>query len=64
MLHRDTRHQETLRPRRKASKVGFVLEAIQEKGGVFKYQEVFQCDNGSEFNRDVTELFEKHDVNI
>ena len=30
---------------KKASKVSFVLKAIYKNGDVFKYQEVFQCDN-------------------
>ena len=31
---------------------------------MFKYPRVFQCDNGSEFKRDVTKLLEKHNVDI
>ena len=49
---------------KKASKVAFVLEARYKKGGVFKYREVFHCDNGSEFKSDVRRLLEKHDVDI
>ena len=48
----------------KASEVLFVLEAIDKKGGVFKYPKVFQCDNGSEFKSNVTKLLEKHNVDI
>ena len=37
---------------KKSSEVAFVLEAIYEKGGVFKYHVlVFQCDNGPEFKK-------------
>ena len=49
---------------KKARKVAFVLEAIYKKDGVFKYPEVFQCDNGSEFKSDLTRLLEKYDVDI
>ena len=42
----------------------FVLEAIYKKGGVFKYPKVIQCNNGSEFKNEVTELLEKHNVDI
>lgn len=31
---------------------------------VFKYPEIFQCDNGSEFKFDVTKLLQKHDFII
>ena len=34
-----------------SSEVAFVLEAIYKKGGVLKYPNVFQCDNGSEFKK-------------
>ena len=49
---------------KKSSKVVFVLEAIYKNGGVFKYLEAFQCDNGSEFKTEVTKLLEKHNVDI
>ena len=49
---------------KKASEVAFVLKAMYKKGGVFKYPKVFQCDNGSEFKSDVTNLLEKHNVDI
>ena len=49
---------------KKSSEVAFVLEAVYKKGGVFKYPKVFSCDNGSEFKNEVTELFEKHNVDI
>ena len=48
----------------KSSEVGFALEAIYKKGGVFKYPKVFQCDNGSEFKGEVKKLLEKHNVEI
>ena len=41
-----------------------MLGAIYEKGGVFQYPKVFQCDNGSEFKNEVTKLLEKHNVDI
>ena len=40
------------------------MEAIYKNGGVFIYPKVFQCDNGSEFKREVTKLLEKHNVDI
>ena len=43
---------------KKSSKVAFVLEAICKKGGLFKYPKAFQCDNGSEFKKEVTKLLE------
>ena len=43
---------------KKSREVGFVLEAIYKKGGVFKYPKTFQCDNGSEFKNKVTKLLE------
>ena len=49
---------------KKSSGVAFLLEAIYEKGGVFKYSKVFQCDNGSEFKNELTKLLEKHNVDI
>ena len=49
---------------KKANEVPFVLEAIYEKGRMFKYPRVFQCDNESEFKSDVTKLLEKHNVDI
>ena len=48
----------------KHSEVASVLKVIYEKGGVFKYSQVFQCDNRSEFKSDVTKLPEKHNVDI
>ena len=30
---------------KKSNEVAFVLEAIYENGGVFKYRKMFQCDN-------------------
>ena len=41
-----------------------MLEVIYKKGGVLKYPKVFQCDNGHEFIGEVTELLEKHSVDI
>ena len=49
---------------KKSSEVAFVLEAIYKKSGVFKYPEVIQCNNGSEFKNEVTKLLEKHNVDI
>ena len=48
----------------KSSEVAFVLVAIYKKGGIFKYPEAFQCDNGSEFKNQETKLLEKDDVHI
>ena len=41
-----------------------MFEVLYEKGGVFKYPKVFQCDNWSEFKNEVTKLLEKHNVEI
>ena len=41
-----------------------MLKVIYKKGGVFKYQEVFQCDNGHDFKSDVIRVLEKQDVDI
>ena len=49
---------------KKSSEVAFMLGAIYKKGGVFKYPKVLQIDNGSEFKREVTKLFGKHNVDI
>ena len=49
---------------KRSSKVAFVLEAIYEMGNVFKYPKTFQCDNGSELKNEVTNLLEKHSVEI
>ena len=49
---------------KKPSEAVFVLEAIYKKSNVFKYPEIFQCNNMSEFKSDVTKLLEKHNVNI
>ena len=49
---------------KKSSKVAFLLEAIYKKGDVFKYLEVFQYDNGSEFRNKVTKLLENHNFDI
>ena len=49
---------------KKSSEVAFALEAIYNKGGVFKYPKTFECDNGSEFKNEVTKLLEKHNVQI
>ena len=49
---------------KKSSEVAFVLKAIYKKGGVFKYPKTFQCDNGSEFKKEVTKLLEKHNIEI
>ena len=47
-----------------SSKVAFVLEVIYKKGGMFRYPKTFQRDDGSEFKNEVTELLEKHNVEI
>ena len=49
---------------KKLSELEFVLEAIYKKGGAFKYPKTFQCDNGSEFKKEVTKLLEKHNFEI
>ena len=49
---------------KKSTEVAFVLEAIYEKDGVFKYPKTFQCDNGSQFKNAVTKLLEKLNVDI
>ena len=49
---------------RKSSEAAFVSEAIDKKGGVFKYPKVFQYDTGPEFKNEVTKLLEKHNVDI
>ena len=43
-----------------------VAEMIADiyKVGPLTYPSIFQCDNGSKFNRDVTKLLEKHEVKI
>ena len=47
---------------KKSGEVALVLEAIYKKGGVVKYPNTFQCDNGSQFKNEVTKLLEKHNV--
>ena len=49
---------------KKSNEVALELEAIYKKGGVFKYPRVFQCDNGSEFKKEVTKSLGKHGVEI
>ena len=39
-------------------------EVLNKKGGVFKYPKAFQCDNGSAFKSDVTNLLGKLNVDI
>ena len=41
-----------------------MFEAIYKKGDVFKYSKIFQCDNGSEFKSESTNLLDKRKVNI
>ena len=43
-----------------------VAERIADiyKVGPLKYPKIFQCDNGSEFNREVTKMLEKQEVKI
>ena len=47
-----------------SSEVAVVLEAIYKMGSMFKYLEVFECDNWSEFKNEVTNLLEKHNLDI
>ena len=49
---------------KKSSEGAFLLGAIYKKSGMFKYSEVFQCDNGGEFKGEVAKLLEKHNVDI
>ena len=41
-----------------------MLEEIYEKGSVFRYPKVFQCDNGSKFKNNVIKFLEKHYVDV
>ena len=43
-----------------------VAEMIADiyKVGPLTYPKIFQCDNGSEFKRDVTKMLEKNEVEI
>ena len=41
-----------------------MVEEINKKGGVFKYPEMFWCDNASEFKSDMTRVLEKQDVDV
>ena len=43
-----------------------VAEMIADiyKVGPLMYPKIFQCDNGSEFKRDVTKMLEKNEVKI
>ena len=34
------------------------------KVGPLTYPKIFQCDNGSEFKREMTKMLEKHEVKI
>ena len=43
----------------KASKVAFLSEVMCKRAGVFKYPQIFQCDNGSDFKSDMTKLYKK-----
>ena len=49
---------------KKSSEIAFLLEAIYKNGGVFKYSEALQCDNGLEFKNEVAKLLEEHNVEI
>ena len=49
---------------KKSGEVAFVLGAVYEKCGAFKYPKVFQIDNDSEFKGKVTKLLEKQNVDI
>ena len=48
----------------KTGKVALLLVAIYKKGGLFKYPNIFKCDNVTEFNSDVTKLLEKQNGEI
>ena len=48
----------------KSGKVVIVMGAIYKKSGVFKYQKVFQCDNGFKFKSDWRRFFEKADAEL
>ena len=48
----------------KTGKVALLLVAIYKKGGLFKYPNIFKCDNVTEFNSDVTKLLEKQNGDI
>ena len=48
----------------KSGKVALQLVAIYKKGSVFKYPDIFKCDNVTEFNSDVTKLLEKQNGGI
>ena len=43
-----------------------VAEMIADiyKVGLFTYPKIFQCDNGSEFKREMTQLLANHEVKI
>ena len=43
---------------KKLSEAAFVLEAIYNKGGLFKCPKTFHCDNGSDFKNEMTKLLE------
>ena len=48
----------------KSGKVVIVMGAIYKMSGVFKYQKVFQCDNGFKFKSDWRRFFEKADAEL
>ena len=54
-----------VRPLR-TKQAGDVAEMIADiyKVGLLTYPKIFQCDNGSEFKGDVTEVLEKQEVKI
>ena len=49
---------------KKGNEGSFLLEATYEKGGVFKYPKVLQCDKESEYKSDMTKLLKKHNADI
>ena len=50
---------------KKPQDVAFLLKHIYENDKIpLKYPKIFQCDNGSEFKRPVTDLLEKKKVEI
>ena len=63
-MHQDIKSPGLLGPKNQA-KLHLCWEAaIYKKSVVFKYPKVFQCDNGSEFESEVTKLPEKYNVDI
>ena len=50
---------------KKASDVTFLLKRVyKSKADPLKWPEVFQCDKGNDFRREVTKLLEVHNIKI